>query len=53
MWQPKLMLLGKRNTKSITELESWGLSMNLVGPGLEKEDSSNPKLLAKVRRLSV
>jgi len=53
MWWPNPKLLGDRNTRSIMELESQGLSANLVGPGLVWEESSSPKLLAEVKRSSV
>ena len=53
MWQPNPELLGDRNTRSITELESCRLSANLVGPGLVGGGNSSPKLLAKVKRSSV
>jgi len=39
--------------RSKTELESRGLSANLVRPGFEKGESSRPKLLAIVVRSSV
>ena len=42
-----------RKIRSITELVSYGLSANLVGPEFEEGDSSRPKLSAIVMRSSV
>ena len=52
-WHPNPGLLGGRNTRSITELESYGLSVNLVGPGLVGEENSSPRLSAKMKKLLV
>jgi len=46
-------LSGGMNTRSKTELESRGLSVNLVGPGLDGGDSSRPRLSAIVSKSSV
>jgi len=46
-------LSGARKTKSRTELDSQGLSANLVGPGLDSWDSSRLRLSAMNRRFSV
>ena len=47
---PKPRLLGLMKTKSITELVSHRLSINLVGPGLKEGERSKPRLLAKVNK---
>jgi len=47
---PKPGLLGLMKTKSIIELVSYGLSANLVGPGLRGGERSKPRLLAKVTK---
>jgi len=53
MCLPNSELLGRRNTKSKTELESHRLSTNLVEPGFEGGKNSRPKLSVIVMRLSV
>ena len=51
--RPNPVLLGGKKTRSMTELVSHGLSMNLVGLGFRGGDSSRPRLFAIVMRLSV
>ena len=50
---PNPRLSGGMNTRSKTELESRGLSANLVGPGLDGGDSSRPRLSVIVSKSSV
>ena len=40
-------------TRSKTELESWELSMNIVGPRFDRGDNSRPRLSAMVNKSSV
>lgn len=49
----KTCVIGGEEYQIYNRVKVIGLSMNLVGPGLEGKDSSNPKLSAKMRRLSV
>jgi len=49
----KTCVIGGEEYQIYNKVRVMGLSMNLVGPGLEGEDSSNSKLSATMRRLSV
>ena len=49
----KTCVIGGEEYQIYNKVRIMGLSMNLVGPGLEGEDSSNSKLSATMRRLSV
>jgi len=53
MCQPKPVLPGGRKTRSMTELVSHGLSVNLVGLEFKGKDSLRPKLFVIAMRLSV